>query len=96
MIKDLVNELQNIEHRITSAKKNEAGFSSSDFDQIMEDFSKSRVEFKKADKKDKHYPLIRDLIVRIDGILTSVQEQEELNDSLINENVAESLPPKRL
>ncbi|MBJ9837902.1 hypothetical protein I5530_12565 [Citrobacter freundii] len=96
MIKDLVNKLQNIEHRISSTKENGASFSSSDFDQIIEDFAKFRTEFKKADKKDKNYQIVRELIVKIDGMLTSVQEHEKISDSLINENLAESLPSKRL
>ncbi|MFU1851671.1 hypothetical protein [Citrobacter portucalensis] len=96
MIKDLVNKLQNIEHRISSTKENGVSFSSSDFDQIIEDFAKFRTEFKKADKKDKNYQIVRELIVKIDGMLTSVQEHEKISDSLINENLAESLPSKRL
>ncbi|HHA1824924.1 TPA: hypothetical protein ACOEL9_000502 [Enterobacter hormaechei subsp. xiangfangensis] len=96
MIKDLVNELKNIEHRISSTKENGASFSSRDFDQIIEDFSKSRTEFKKADKKDKDYQVVRELVVKIDGMLTSVQEHEKISDSIFNENLVESLPPKRL
>lgn len=96
MINNLVNELKNIEHRISLTKSKGAGFSRGDYDQIIEDFSKSRIEFKKVDKKDKNFPIVRDLIVKIDRMLTSVQQHEEISDSLINDNLAESLPPKRL
>lgn len=96
MINNLINELKGIEHRISSAKNNGAGFSRGDYDQIIEDFSKCRKELKKVDNKDKNFPIVRDLIVKVDGMLTSVQEHEEISDSLINDNLEESSPPKRL